>query len=78
MILHMTTNMLFKARAEDLSIEDIPWQNTEFTMPSFEPPTHMKVLDLEVVSTIEFLNYPFLYTHTLKGAIIDKKLHAGM
>ncbi|XP_039118838.1 uncharacterized protein LOC120254943, partial [Dioscorea cayenensis subsp. rotundata] len=47
-------------------------------MPPYEPPVHMRALDLEAMSAPEFPEYPSLYVNTLRGAMTDGELHAGM
>ena len=63
---------------EDRNLEDIPIQRAKLMTPLFEPLTHMRALDLEVLSVPEFPKYPFLYTNTLKGLTTNEELHVGM
>ena len=55
--------------SEDCIVEDVIRQSLEMMMSPFEPPAHMRVLNLDAMSTPEFPEYPLLYVNTLRGAM---------
>ncbi|XP_039126972.1 uncharacterized protein LOC120263139 [Dioscorea cayenensis subsp. rotundata] len=63
---------------EECNLEDVSMTGHNFTMAPMEPPTYMRTLDLEAMSTQEFLKYPLLYADTLSGATTNGDLHVGM
>lgn len=78
----ITIQKIVKQAPEDLNLEDcnqedIPKLSTKRMMPSFEPLTYIRALDLEVTFTPKFHEYPFLYTNTLRAVMTDGKFHVG-
>lgn len=56
---------------EDCNLGDDTKQSAQMSIPAFDHPTHMRVLDLEVISTLEFPKNSLLYANTLRSVMIE-------